>query len=94
MSRPFTVTRAEARELKKRDEKAKRHGAVPQAVAHQRWLAELERELRALVRAYDGAARGAKKLLEALLVVEEEGVAAVAEIRHQLAEKMTKRRAA
>ena len=94
MSKPFTVTRAEARDLKRRDEKAKRHGAVPQAVAHERWLGELERELRAMVRSYDGAARGAKKLLEALLVAEEEGVPAVAELRHQLARKLERRRAA
>ena len=47
-----------------------------------------------MVDAYDGSARGAKKLLEALLVAEQEGVPGVAERRHALALKMGKRRAA
>jgi hypothetical protein len=95
MSRPATVTRPEARELKRRSEKLRRQGGgVPHAVVRRQWLEEMERELRTMVRAYDGSARKARALLEALLIAEEEGVAAVAEIRHQLAGKMAKKRAA
>ena len=54
----------------------------------------MERELRAMVRAYDGSARKGRELLEALLIAEEEGVAAVADIRHDLGEKIRKRKAA
>ena len=54
----------------------------------------MERELRAMVRGYDGSARKSRELLEALLVAEEEGVAAVGEIRRDLGEKIRKRQAA
>jgi hypothetical protein len=47
-----------------------------------------------MIRAYDGSPRGAKKLLEALLVAEEEGVAKVAEMRRELAVRIGKKRAA
>ncbi len=95
MSRPFTVTRAEARELKRRSEKVRRQGGgTPHAVVRREWLEEMERDLRTMVRGYDGSARKARELLEALLIAEEEGVAAVAEIRHQLAGKVARKRAA
>jgi predicted dehydrogenase len=94
MSRPFTVTRTEARELKRRDEKMRREGGVPHEVVRRQWLAEIERELRAMVRAYDGSARKSRELLEALLIAEEEGVASVADIRQDLGEKIRRRKAA
>jgi hypothetical protein len=95
MSRPFTVTRAEARELKRRSEKLRRgRGGVAHAVVRREWLAEMERELRTMVRGYDGSARKARELLEALLIAEEEGLTAVSELRHQLAGKLAKKRAA
>ena len=94
MSRPFTVTRAEARELKRRSQKVRRGGGIPHAVVRREWLAEMERELRSMVRAYDGSARRGRELLEALIVAEEEGVRAVSEIRHELGEKIRKRKAA
>ena len=94
-SRPFTATRAEARELKKRSAKLRSHGgSIPHAVVRREWLEEMARELKAMVRTYDGSARKARELLEALLIAEEEGVAAVAEIRRQLAGKMARKRAA
>jgi predicted dehydrogenase len=94
MSRPFTVTRAEARELKRRSEKTRREGGIPHEVVRRAWLADMERELRAMVRSYDGSARKGRELLEALIVAEEEGIAAVAEIRHELGEKIRRRKAA
>jgi hypothetical protein len=94
MSRPFTVTRAEARELKRRSDKVRRDGGIPHEVVRREWLVEMERELRSMVRAYDGSARKGRELLEALIIAEEEGVGAVSEIRHELGEKIRKRKAA
>lgn len=94
MSRPFTVTSAEARELKRRSERMRREGGIPHEVVRREWLAEMERELRSMVRSYDGSARRGRELLEALIIAEEEGVRAVSEIRHELGEKIRKRKAA
>jgi hypothetical protein len=93
--RTFTISEAEARELKRRsDVWARRGWGIPFEVFEARWLAKLGRELRQMVRAYDGSAREAKKLLECILIAEEEGLPDVAEIRHQLAAKLGRRRAA
>jgi hypothetical protein len=95
MTPPFTVSRAEARELKRRSEKMRREGGgISDDVVHREWLAEMERDLRALARSYDGSARRGRELLEALLVAEAEGVSGVDEIRRDLGEKIRKRRAA
>ena len=90
-----TVTPREARELKRRSEELDRQGGgIPHEEVRTRWLGKMGHELREMVRTYDGTARKARELLKALLVAEEEGVADVAEIRHQLALKMGKKRAA
>ena len=95
VSKHFTLSKAEARELKRRSEEWDRRGwGIPLAVVHKKWLARLARELRQMVRAYDGSAREAKKLLECLLIAEEEGAPDVAEIRHELAMKLGRKRAA
>ena len=44
------------------------------------WLAEMERDLGAMVRDYRGDAQAARRLLEALLVAEAEGVVGLARI--------------
>jgi hypothetical protein len=94
-SKYFNVNKAEARELKKRSDEWDRRGwGIPFAVFEARWLAKLGRELRQMVRAYDGTAREAKKLLECILIAEEEGLPDVAEIRHELAAKLERKRAA
>jgi len=92
--RPFTVTRAEARELKRRSDRIRREGGIPHDVVRRKWLAEMERELRAMVNAYDGSARKGRELLEALIIAEEEGLKAVAEIRHDLGGRIRRRKAA
>jgi hypothetical protein len=95
VNKPFTVTKSEARELRRRSEEMERRGGgIPHAVVEARWLARLGRELRQMVRAYDGSAREAKKLLECILIAEEEGLPDVAEIRHELAVKLGRKRAA
>ena len=94
-SRYFTISKAEARELKRRSDKWDRRGwGIPFEVVEARWLARMGRELRQMVRAYDGSAREAKKLLECILIAEEEGLPEVAEIRHELAAKLGRKRAA
>lgn len=91
MKRPFSVTPAEARELKRRSEKLRRSGnGIPHKLVRRRWLADMDRELRAMVRAYDGTARKARALLEGILIAEEEGLAGVSEIRRLLAARMAK----
>jgi hypothetical protein len=94
MTRGFTVTRAEARELKRRDDKATRVGAVPHDVVRARWLKAMARELRQMVRAYERTGRGARELLEALVIAEVEGAPGVSEIRRGLGRTIIKRRAA
>ncbi len=47
-----------------------------------------------MVDAYDGSARKGRELLEALIIAEEEGVRTVAEIRHDLGDKIRRRKAA
>ena len=95
MNKPFTVTKFEARELRRRSEEMERRGGgIPHAVVEAKWLAKMGRELRQMVRAYDGSAREAKKLLECILIAEEEGLPDVAEIRHELALKLGRKRAA
>ena len=97
MSKYFTVSKAEARELKRRSE-----GMDPVAVAgshspssRTKWLAKLgTRAPPDGARAYDGSAREAKKLLECILVAEEEGLPDVADIRRELAQTLGRKRAA
>src|SRR5215831_19013488 len=94
-SRYFTISKAEALELKRRSDEWDRRGwGIPFEVVEARWLARMGRELRQMVRAYDGSAREAKKLLECILIAEEEGLPEVAEIRHELAAKLGRKRAA
>jgi len=86
-----SITREEARELKRRSEELdRRGGGIPHEVVRAKWVAKLGRELREMVRAYDGSARKARELLEAILVAEEEGVEGVAELKRQLSVKMSR----
>jgi hypothetical protein len=93
-NKPFTVSRALARQLKRIDDRMSREGGVPDAVIHQDWLDDMARELKRMVAAYDGSSRKAKELLEAFLIAEAEGVKGVAELRRSLAGKLSKRKAA
>jgi len=92
--KPFTVSRALAKELRRIDEKMSREGGTPHHVVVQEWHDEMARELKRMVAAYDGSARRAKELLEAFLIAEAEGVRGVAELRRSLAGKLSKRKAA
>jgi len=94
--KPWTVSAAEARELAKRDAEARATGGVPHAEVVRKMLADMERELGQMVQDYDGSPARAQKLLEALVIAEEEGVPApsCAKIRHALALRIRDLRAA
>ena len=97
MSNKLTaVTRAQARELKRIAERMSREGGIPHEVVRQEWLADMATELRRMVKTFERTGRGAKDLLEALVVAEREGVDAtvLAEIRRELGQTVKKRRVA
>ena len=94
MTRGFAVTRAEALELRRRDDKMTREGGIPHDVVRARWLRAMSRELRQMPKAYERTGRGAKELLEALVVAELEGAPGVSEIRRALGRTILRRRAA
>jgi hypothetical protein len=97
MSKPFTVTKAQASELKRISERMDREGGgVPLDVVRREMLADMAIELRKMAKAYNRTGKGAKELLDALSLAEVEGVDAttLAEIRRGLGEKVRRRRAA
>jgi hypothetical protein len=63
---------------------------VSHATVHEEMLADMERDLRQMVRAYNGTARAAKELLEALVIARENGVKACDELEHELAIRLPK----
>jgi septum formation topological specificity factor MinE len=73
-----------------------REGGIPHEVVRQEWLADMATELRRMVKTFERTGRGAKDLLEALVVAEREGVDAtvLAEIRRELGQTVKKRRVA
>ena len=77
------------RELRRISERMDREGGIPHEVIMQECLDDMARELKRLVAAYDGSARRARELLEALLISEAEGVKGVAELRRALASKLS-----
>ncbi len=90
------MTRAQARELKRIAERMSREGGIPHAVVRQEWLADMAAQLRKMVDTFERTGRGAKDLLEALVIAEAEGVdaALLAEIRGELGQRAKKRRVA
>jgi hypothetical protein len=88
------VTRAQARELKRIDERMSREGGTPHELIRQEWLADMAAELRRMVDAFERTGRGAKELLEALVVAETEGADAtvLADVRRELGQRVKKRR--
>lgn len=94
MNKPFSVTRSQARELKRRADKMERDGGIPFEVVRREWLQDMAQELRHMAKAYQRTGRGAKELLECMLIAEIEGAPGVAEIRLSLGESVRKRKAA
>jgi hypothetical protein len=97
MSKPFTVTKAQARELKRIAERmARERGGVSLEVVRNKMLADMATELRRMARVYGRTGKGAKELLDALSLAEVEGVdpSTLAAIRKELGERVRKRKAA
>jgi len=90
------VSRKEAKLLRQRSEEMDRNGGgVPLAEIERRMRAGMIAELHRLARAYDGSARRAKQLLDAILVAQEEGISAAvfAELRREAAAALKQRAA-
>jgi hypothetical protein len=94
--KPFTVTRAQARQLKAIADRMSRDGGIPHAEVRARWLADMATDLRKMAKSYERTGRGAKELLEALVIAEAEGVdaALLTAVRLDLGQKARRRRAA
>ena len=90
MKRRREYTPEEGRELTKRLEQMRAGGGVPHAVVHQEMLDDMERDLRQMVRDYDGTNGRAKELLEALVIARENGVKACDDIERELAHRLRK----
>lgn len=90
------VSRTEAKLLRERSEEMDRKGGgLPLAVVESRMRAGMIAELHRMARAYDGSARRAKQLLDAMLVAQEEGISAqvFAEVRREAAAAFRQRAA-
>lgn len=95
MKQKPTVTRAQARELKRIAERmAREGGGVSPEVIRREMLEDMASDLRAMVRAYDGSGRRARELIEAMAIAEQEGVSGLDEILRELGAKVRKRNAA
>jgi hypothetical protein len=90
MSKPFTVTRAEARELKRRAQRVRRTGGVPHARIVAQMREDMGKELRAMVRAYKHPGPRLGELLERMAIARAEGID-VTDLCAKLLEKIAAR---
>jgi hypothetical protein len=74
--------------------KVRKGGGVSHADVLKETRKDMEADLRRMVRAYTGAPRQAKVLLEALVIARKAGVRACDEIERALAERLQRPRAA
>lgn len=70
------ISRKEARLLRERSNEMARKGGLRFAEVERRMRAGMVEELHRMARAYDGSARRAKELLDAILIAQEEGISA------------------
>ena len=73
-NKPFTLTRAEALELRRRSERVSRTGGVPHAEVVAEMHRDMDRELREMVRTYKHPGRNLTQILECMAVAHAEGV--------------------
>jgi len=73
-NKPFTVTRAEARELRRRSERVSRTGGIPHAEIVAEMRRDMDRELRAMVRAYRHPGRKLTEIMECMAIARAEGI--------------------
>jgi hypothetical protein len=90
MTRNSDYSAEEGREMTRRLEEMRRSGGVPDAVIRQDMLEDMEKDLRQMVRDYDGSETRAKELLEALVIARENGVTACDELELELAHRLRK----
>ena len=72
--KPFTITRAEARELRRRAERVRRTGGVSHATVVAEMQRDMDRELRDMVRAYRHPGATLRKILECMAIAYAEGI--------------------
>jgi hypothetical protein len=72
--KPFTITRAEARELRRRAERVARTGGIPHAEVVAEMRRDMDRELRAMVRAYKHPGRKLTEIMECMAIARGEGI--------------------
>jgi hypothetical protein len=94
MSRPFTVSRAQARELRGIKERTTRQGGTPHQEVIRRMHERMTRELRRMVRAYKHPAPEINDILELLALSRAEGLDVTDQIDELLAKIAVKARAA
>ena len=94
MSRPFTVTRAQARELRAIKERTARSGGVPHSEVVRRMHERVSRDLRKMVRAYKHPGREINDILELLALSRAEGLNVEQPLDELLAKIAVKARAA
>lgn len=89
------VSRKEAKLLRDRSEEMRRKRGLPFAEVERRMRAGMIEELHRMARGYDGSARRAKELLDAILIAQEEGISAevFAAVRREAAAALRKRAA-
>jgi hypothetical protein len=73
-NKPFTITRAEALELRRRDERISRTGGIPHAEVVAEMRRDMDRELREMVRAYKHPGRKLTQILECMAIAHAEGI--------------------
>ena len=88
--KPFTITRAEALELRRRDERVRRTGGVPHAEIVAEMRRDMDRDLRAMVRAYKHPGRKLTEILECMAIARGEGID-IAEPCRELLDKIAAR---
>jgi hypothetical protein len=72
--KPFTVTRSEARELRRRAERVRRTGGVPHAEVVAELRKDMERELRQMVREYRHPSAKLREILECMAIAHADGI--------------------
>jgi hypothetical protein len=90
--KPFRVTRSEARELRRRSERVRRTGGIPHAQVVAEMRRDMDRELRAMVRAYKHPGRKLTEILECMAIAREEGID-IADAWRELLDKIAAARA-
>jgi hypothetical protein len=91
-STAIIVTRAEALELRRRDERVQRTGGIPHSEVVAELRRDMELELRAMVRGYKHPGRNLKEILECMAIARGEGIE-VSEVFRDLLDKIAAARA-